>query len=350
VTLTRWLAAVPVFAFVLVAAAARAVTPWSLSGWWILASVAAGGIGLVLRPSYVRRAVGILAGFMLLGVVIVRLVAARDGRSPARMITLPGGDSSRWVGRLLDEQDVSLAGTYVVSRWWRLPPGERSGLAPATRAAYVEMRDDLGTTPSPSLDTALGRQVPGAFDTIVVWREAGSRAEAAVVFLHGYGGSFTLECWLVARAADAIGAITACPATDRRGRWSDPEGEQTLRATLHYLHCRGVRRVYLAGLSNGALGASRLAPRFASSLAGLILISGAPSEGATAGLPALVVQGEHDPMASTPAARAFATRNHARYAGFDAGHFVLLTHRERARTAIGDWLREAEASRASSRR
>jgi pimeloyl-ACP methyl ester carboxylesterase len=103
--------------------------------------------------------------------------------------------------------------------------------------------------------------------------------------------------------------------------------------------------VYLAGLSNGAAGASALAPKFASSLAGLILISGAPAGGTYAGLPTLVVQGEHDPMASPAAARAFATRTHATYVSFDGGHFVLVMQRARTRDAIASWLRQQEGPR-----
>jgi pimeloyl-ACP methyl ester carboxylesterase len=162
---------------------------------------------------------------------------------------------------------------------------------------------------------------------------------AALIFLHGYAGSFTLECWLVARAAEAIGAVTVCPAVGFAGHWSGRDGARTLRATLAYLRGRGVARIYLAGLSNGAVGASALAPRFAAELAGLILISGAPARGGAGGLPALVVHGERDTMASAGHARQFAARNGARYAGFDAGHFVLLMRRDETRAAIAAWLR-----------
>jgi len=57
-----------------------------------------------------------------------------------------------------------------------------------------------------------------------------------------------------------------------------------------------------------------------------------------------VVHGERDPMASARAARAFAERTHGRYAGFDAGHFVLLTRREETRASIADWLRRRPAA------
>ena len=211
-------------------------------------------------------------------------------------------------------------------------------------AAYVDMRRDVGGSPSPVLDTTFGRQDANGFDTLV-FEAPGPAPSAGVVFLHGYGGNFRLECWLLAEAARAIDAITVCPATGFRGHWSGRDGERILRAALDYLHARGVRRVYLAGLSNGAAGAGTLAPKLASMLSGLILISGAPSGGTVAKLPALVIHGERDRIASPAAARTFAARAQGRYVGLDGGHFVLLMRRAQARDAIASWLRQREGSR-----
>jgi len=96
--------------------------------------------------------------------------------------------------------------------------------------------------------------------------------------------------------------------------------------------------VFLAGLSNGAAGASALAPSFAPSLSGLVLISGAPAGGGNAGLPTLVVHGNQDAVASITAAKAFAARTRSTFAGFSGGHFVLLLRREETRKVIADWL------------
>jgi pimeloyl-ACP methyl ester carboxylesterase len=123
------------------------------------------------------------------------------------------------------------------------------------------------------------------------------------------------------------------------------DGERILRAALDYLHARGVRRVYLACLSNGAAGVSALAPKLASVLSGLVLISGAPAGGTAGQLPALVIHGERDRIASAAAARAFATRAQGRYVGLDGGHLVLLMRRAQAREAMASWLRQREGSR-----
>jgi pimeloyl-ACP methyl ester carboxylesterase len=313
---------------------------WSPSGWFALGTVAVAAVALLIEDRRPRRGLGLVALLLLAMLLIVRMVGAGDGMIAMR--TLPSGDSARWLARLVDEQDLALAGARGLAMRWPLPPSERARLVPAMREAYVEMRRDDVFSPSPVVDTFLGRQVPGAFDTLVIEPRAEPKPSVpmkfGVIFLHGYAGSYTLECWLVARAAREIGALTVCPATDFSGHWRGEAGERILRATLDYLHARGIKRVFLAGLSNGAMGASALAPRFASSLEGLILISGAPATGGNGDLPTLVVHGSEDTMTPAATARAFAERTHATYAGFDGGHFVLLVRRTETREAIVNWL------------
>ncbi len=339
--IARWVSravAVAALAGLAVAAWLGIQAPWSLSGWVALLSCAVlAGAGLA-GDARIRRVLCLLAAGALVALVIVRLVGASGGPRVS-LHTLPGGTSSRWLGRIIDEQDASLLGARALIWTWRMTPDERERLPREMRAAYRELRAELGMFPSPVLDTMVGRQAPAGFDALVL-EPRDNPSGTAVVFLHGYGGSFVLECWLVARAAQAIDAVTVCPATGFAGHWSGRDGERIVGATLDYLHGRGVRRIYLAGLSNGASGTAALAPRLAPSLAGLILISGAPATGTAAGLPALVVHGERDMTASALGARAFATRNHARYAGLDGGHFVLLMRREETRAAIGGWLAE----------
>ena len=328
-------AAAASLAVVALFAVAGAFAPWSLSGWLMLAVGALLALAVSVRR---RRRLIAVAGAAFLVLVGVRVF----GHGDMRMLTLPGG-GSRWAGRTFDEQDVSLVGARILPWFWHLPADERDRLLPAMRSAYVEMRSDVGGVPSPVLDTMLRRQSPAAFDTLVVEPRVGSRT--GVIFLHGYAGSFAVECWLVARAAQAIGAVTVCPATEFPGHWSEhnhvDEGAHIVQATLDHLRARGIERVYLAGLSNGAVGAAALASHFPS-LAGLILISGAPSTGGSARLPTLVLQGDHDPMARASTARAFAARTHASYVSFDAGHFVLLVRREETRAAIAAWLGRQE--------
>ena len=115
---------------------------------------------------------------------------------------------------------------------------------------------------------------------------------------------------------------------------------QDVASLIEALRSKEADKVESAQTELLKVGTAALAPRLAPSLAGLILISGTPATGTAAGLPALVVHGERDMTASALAARSFATRNHARYAGFDGGHFVLVMRREETRAAIAGWLAE----------
>jgi pimeloyl-ACP methyl ester carboxylesterase len=317
-----------------------AFAPWSPSGWFALGAAAIAAIALVVRDRGARRGLAIVATILFAVLLGVRVVGSESGM--IRMLTLPAGTPSRWIARLVDEQDVALMGARALAQRWPLAADEKERLLPAMHDAYVAMRRDDVVTPSPVADTLLGRQKPDGFDALVIEprTEPQPAPKYGVLFLHGYAGSHTLECWLVAKAAQTVGAVTVCPATEFSGHWRGPAAERIVRTGLDYLYRRGITRVFLAGLSNGAAGASALAPSFASSLSGLMLISGAPANGGTAGLPTLVVHGTDDAIASVASAQAFVARAHARYASFPGGHFVLLVRREETRKVMADWLME----------
>lgn len=201
---------------------------------------------------------------------------------------------------------------------------------------YREMRAAEGDAPSPVLATYAGMQRPEHSDVLVVDQVDAPRG--AVVFLHGYGGSFALPCWQLARAAAAAGFITYCPSLRPRADWWSADGERIVRETMRLAAARGLGRIVLAGLSNGAMGAARLAPRMRGSLVGLVLVSGAPADAAAPNVPALVIHGRHDSMASAAAARSYASIHHAKYVDLDAGHFALLVRREESMRAFREWL------------
>jgi hypothetical protein len=320
-------------------AIAGAMAPFSGSSWLALTSLGLAGVALVVGTERLRRILGAASGTLCLAFFAARLVGAKAEFT--HMIRMPDGSpSSRWAGRLLDEEDASLLGARALGALGRIPRDEADRLVPAMREAYAVMRegDDNDVISSPVLDTGLGRQGPSGFDMLAVEPHGPPTPGLGVVFLHGAAGSFALECWLVADAARAIGAVTVCPATDFSGNWLRGDGERILRASIEYLERRGIGRVYLVGLSNGAIGAGVLGPKF-TSVVGLVLISGTSGSG---DLPTLVVQGEHDTWMPPGLAHAFAARTHATYAGFDGGHFVLLVRRAETRDTIAKWLEQRE--------
>jgi predicted esterase len=132
--------------------------------------------------------------------------------------------------------------------------------------------------------------------------------------------------------------MTLCPATGPQGAWWDDDGDATLKATLDYAHDIGMNRVYLAGLSNGAAGASVLAHKYSARLSGLVLISGMRAETPPA-MPVLVVQGSTDRMMSAPYARSYAARGaNVSYREIAGGHLIFLSEVDQVRPLIAQFL------------
>ena len=324
------------------------ITPWGalyLLGFVLLVA------GALSAPWRRRRYRGMARAGLALLILIVcaRLVFAAGGPTTT-MLTLPGPGQPRWVNRLLDEQDVALFGERLLAPWGMITPREDQDLLPALHAAYGAMRAAEGSPPSPFLSTYIGREHPQAFDAVVVEPGTTQPAQVGVIFLHGFAGNFTMPCWLLAQAARPIGAVTVCPSVGWRGDWWTVDGEATVRATLSYLQSRGVRRIYLAGLSNGAVGASALAGRLQADLAGLVLISGVDSGADLSGLPTLIVQGSDDERMPAALAQAFARRagTQATYVELSGDHFVLVERADELRQRITAWFERVEAGDARS--
>ncbi len=259
------------------------------------------------------------------------------------IITLPGPSSPRLLTRIFDEQDIVLFGAKVAPSVGFVSPLEYKNLLPELSQTYQEMRTQRVTPLSPSLMTYLGQQHQDGFDALIS-EPASGKSAIGILFLHGFGGNFTLQCWLIAEAGSRVGAFTLCPSTDPSGQWWNEKGTAILQESLTHLHQRGVKQIYLAGLSNGGIGASRLADRFKSDLAGLILISGADPSAKITGLPILVLHGQNDERIPASVAEEYfnASIPHSTYRLFEGDHFVLLKEAEQVQSAITDWLIEQE--------
>lgn len=338
-----WLAALP-YLFVLLLVLTGPAT-WS--GILYVLAMGAMVIGLTTiplggRPR--RRPRGVTrAGALAIGVVaFVRCCTASSGTTVS-MSDARGG-SARLVDRLVDESDVAVAGTRVLVASGLLADDARV-LPSAMRSAYEDMRREQGDAPSPVLATYLGMQRPAAFDLLMIEPppEVARQEDAAVIFLHGYAGSFALPCWQMARAVAPLGVVTACPSTRWVGDWWSPEGEATLRRTVDVLRARGAKRIVLAGLSNGGYGASRLAPRMKGAFVGVIVISGAAPDAAPPGVPTLAIHGARDTMAGVEEARGYAARTSGRLVVLDAGHFAMLVRAEESDRAVREFV-EARVS------
>jgi pimeloyl-ACP methyl ester carboxylesterase len=302
--------------------------------------------GALSAPWRRKRYRGLVrASLALLLLIAGARVALATGGPTTTMLRLPGPGQPRWLNRLLDEQDAALFGERVLAPWGMISPREDQDLLPSMHAAYQAMGAAEGSLPSPFLSTYLGRQGAQAFDAVVVEPGTTQPAQTGLIFLHGFAGNFTMPCWLLAQAARPIGAVTVCPSVGWRGDWWTANGEATLRASLDYLHSRGVRRIYLAGLSNGAVGASRMASRLQGDLAGLVLISGSDANAQLSDLPTLIVQGSGDERMPASLAQRFARRAGARatYIEVAGDHFVLVERADELQQQISAWFERVEA-------
>ncbi len=292
--------------------------------------------GLATAGSGRRRHLARWGLATIVGVALVRCGSARAGSSLE--MAAPSEGSSRIVGRLVDEADVAVAGTRVLTMTGMLRD-DAAVLTPAMQSAYVQMRAEEGDAPSPVVATYLGLQGPSGFDLIVLEPEQRQPPQGAMIFLHGFAGNFALPCWQMARAVARAGMVTACPSTSWRGDWWSPGGEAIVRRTVEILHARGFHRIVLAGLSNGGIGASRLAPRMRGTFAGLVLVSGVAADASPAGIPTLVVHGTHDTMTSFGVASAYSARSSSHLVALDAAHFAMLVRAEQHDAAVADFAR-----------
>ena len=292
---------------------------WSGAAYALAPVVMAGS--LVGPDRFMRRV-------LLAGVALLVLPAL------ARVVFTKRAGDVRLVDRLVDERDLSVDAARAIARTHFMSDPDVPLLPDAMRSAYDDMSREEGALPSPVVATYAGLERPGASDTI----EFDHAGDAAVVFLHGYAGNFTMSCWLFARAAARAGMATSCPSTSWRGDWWTTPSESIVRDTIATLRARGKKHIYLAGLSNGGIGASRLAPRLRGDIEGLVLVSGAAPDAAAPGVPTLVLQGRRDAQIPASIPRDYAARVGAKYVELGDGHFMLLVDRERAAREISEWL------------
>lgn len=286
---------------------------------------------------------------LLLLPFLLRLLIVR-GNESSRLTQLPSDSGPSWISRLYPEPDGTLLMAGLIGATDSLRDPEAARFREILSAAYERTEPRAALQPTPALGTYLGQQGPTSFETMVIRPpERRVAADGAVVFLHGYAGSFYVYCWEMAQAASAANLVTLCPATGPNGTWWDDDGAEIVRLTLEYAHGLGMNRVYLAGLSNGAAGASVLVSKFQHRLAGLVLISGgrAPTPPS---LPVLVVQGEKDLMMPASQARAYASRGHeVTYHQVPGGHFVFLSDVSGVRPAIARFLSTLEKAATAPR-
>jgi pimeloyl-ACP methyl ester carboxylesterase len=304
-------------------------------------------IGLIIAPwsrkfSFLLMGIGVIGLAFIAGTRLVRVTQERD--SNLRVITLPQGKETRLINYLIDEQDCLIFGEALFHRIGGDSPREHAGLTDALHNTYSEMRKTQQNYASPFLSTYLNLQRSTAFDAIIVEPETMRHPDTAVIFLHGYMGNVTAQCWEIAQAIGKFGAVTVCPSTDWTGQWWQPEGEAILQATFRYLREQGIENFYLGGFSNGGFGISRLVPTISEEygLRGFFFINGI-SDGTSireTGLPVLIIQGVQDERVPAQHVRQVAgvIGDSGTYVEVEGDHFMIMKQPKAVQNAITNWL------------
>jgi predicted esterase len=185
---------------------------------------------------------------------------------------------------------------------------------------------------------------------------ASPRLRGVLIFLHGHGGNTACTPWALREWADAEGLIVACPSFGY-GNWEAAgalEEVERVRQAVLRRYAADPSRVWLAGLSQGGAGVSRVAAARPSDYRGLIFLS-ATMEPAIladpafvrgwAGRPIFVAQGGADhnvTPASVAAAVALLRQQRARVTELfdpEADHFLFFARTRWITAALSDWLR-----------
>lgn len=322
--------------------------PITISGIGYLLASSLAIAGLIIAPwrgkySFILIAIGVIGIVLVAGARLV--LAAREGNFSLRVITLSQGKETRWVNSLIDEQDSLIFGEEIFHRIGGDSLREHQGLTKALHTVYSEMRKTQRIFSSPFLSTYLNLQGSTSFDAVIVEPEVMSHPDVAVIFLHGYMGNVTAQCWEIAQAVGKFGTITVCPSTDWTGQWWQPEGEAILQATLRYLREQGIKEFYVGGFSNGGFGISRLVfkLRKEAGLRGLFFINGI-YDGTSikeAGLPVLIIQGAQDERVPAIQVKQIAEviGDLGTYVEVEDGdHFMIMKQPGAVQDAIVGWL------------
>lgn len=289
---------------------------------------------------------GLLGVMSIAGVRIVR--AAPDPDASIRMLALPRGIKPSWVNALIDEQDVLIFGETFFHLIGGDSANEHTDLTSGFSQAYSEMVAQ-GIYPSPVISTYLNLQQPNHFDAVIIEPEEEIPVSFGVIFLHGYMGNVTAQCWKIAQAVKPIGGVTVCPSTEWTGAWWQPDGQAIVRSTIEYLRTQGIERFYVGGFSNGGFSIGRLASQWKETpgLNGLIFIDGF-IDGTSireAGLPVLIIEGAQDERVPVQAARQFAEEvgDLGTYVELEGDHFLIIKQPGEVQRAIEEWLEEQES-------
>lgn len=190
-----------------------------------------------------------------------------------------------------------------------LTPKQAGDAASFTIPLYQEMEQDenfhtLGSAMGQAYNDFLGLPFQRDHYYLYIPEYQPTKPLPAIVFLHGSAGNFKTYTWVWSKLAEAQGVVIIAPSYGF-GNWDEDGVAAVLSAIEDAQQTVAIdpNQIYLAGLSNGGLGVSRLATEHPDLFAGLIFISpvmatdivdGAAFHSQWAQRPVLVISGDAD--------------------------------------------------------
>ena len=306
--------------------------------------LAIGLLTLVRLPPRGSRRVALLATAALCLVFVSTFVVARFFAQPPTREFHFVEDGHRdasppWLSRLADERETVLTGLYFSDMVGLIKGPERDHLDRLLHVAY-------SASPRPWPNAVLIESSSDA-SRHLEHVPNGSTTVPCIVFLHGFGGQLTAYLRVLHQAFGDRFAIVA-PFLDYTGAFGTPRGKAVVSAlvTKHLPPEVDRARVFLIGLSNGAVGATAILqdPELSRQFRGFVLVSGIgevaqPSARANV----LVIAGTDD--LRFPLRHIQSTAESLRGGGarveietFPADHFLWLSHAREMTTTIDGWL------------
>lgn len=316
-----------------------------VAGAWALGTVplvlvAAPALAVGGRPRAIAGAVQAVALAFDLAFAAVRV----SGVAPGPFPTCIDGDCAAgapWLARLVREDESVLAGDALVQALGILTPEARAELDAAAVDAYARL---AVRTAGPGANALLLRSRPDRIES-VAWFPPGGGPVPGIVYLHGFGGLLTPYLGALTEDPRLAGYAIVAPALGFAGEWWTDDGLAVVRRTLDTLPPRVDRdRLYLVGLSNGAVGATAVAadPALSGRFCGVVGLMGGSGDFGAPRVPTLLVAAEKDdrfPLGYLRGVhRVAASGGPAELVVVPGDHFALLTETASVDAALVGWL------------
>jgi dienelactone hydrolase len=289
-----------------------------------------------------RAALVLTAGLLAFDIAfsVVRVSAVAPDRPIALWSDGTPATSVPWMAALIREDETAYAGIAVTRALGVLSSQEAAEARPAFQAK-------LDAIPGgPGANALLLESRPDHVYSLV-WLPPGDGPVPAIVFLHGYGGLLTAYVSALLESPALARYAIIAPAESRDGAWWTEDAHAIVTNTLDHLSSRVDRdRVYLVGLSNGAIGATtvaadeRLAPRFR---AAVTVVGLGDLEDGVPRIPLETIAGIDDPrfpieFIDDQVNRLVAAGGDVQIRRFPFDHFGLFTDTAEVDAAIADYL------------